>query len=107
MSVVSGARLYPTWSLNETLSANDDEEQDFAARLYSVCLHLLRVLCRKRPTVSALKEELGKLYLWGEAFKNGKLDQALQYSDDVLVNVLDSLGEIGELLLTGMVHRSL
>ncbi len=56
--------------------------------------------------MSALKEEFGKLYLWGEAFRNGKLDRALQYSDDVLVNVLDSLGDIGELLLHGMVHRS-
>ena len=93
---------------------NFEDNQGFATRLYSLCLCLLRYLCRqeqniasKRHRVSTLKEELGRLYLWGEAFKNGKLDRALEYSDDVRGNVLDSLRDIGKLLLRGMIHRSL
>ena len=98
---------------NETFNNNiDDEDQDFAARLYSLCLHLLLSLCQreqnipsKRQKVFELKEELGKLYLWGEAFRSGKLDRALEYSDDVRANVLDSLGDIGKILLRGIIHQ--
>lgn len=91
---------------SETLDNNDDENQDFATRLYTLCLRLLLFLCQreqsipsKRYHVASLKEELGKLYLWGEAFSSGKLDRALEYSDDVRCNVLDSLGDIGKILL--------
>lgn len=99
---------------NETLSDNNDNDNDpgFAARLYSLCLRLLRYLCQqeqnissKRHRVSSLKEELGRLYLWGEAFGNGKLDRALEYSDDVRDNVLDSLKDIAKLLLRGIIHQ--
>lgn len=98
-------------SLNakEGLNNSDPEEQGFASRLYSLCLLLLRQLCRRKESgqlpgasVSSLKEELDKLYLWGEAFGDGELDRALEYSGDVRVNVLDSLRDIGKLLLRGM-----
>ena len=99
-------------AFDKTLKHDDDEDQNFAARLYSLCLHLLLSLCQreqnipsKRQKVSNLKEELGKLYLWGEAFRSGKLDRALEYSDDVRANVLDSLGDIGKILLRGMIHQ--
>ena len=98
---------------NETLGDSDIHDQGFAARLYSLCLRLLRYVCRQeknisseRHGVSSLKEELGKLYLWGEAFGNGKLDRALDYSDDVRNNVLDSLRDIAKLLLRGMIRQS-
>lgn len=100
--------LYSSSGFSETSDDNDDEDQDLATRLYSLCLRLLLFLCRreqnlpsKSHNVSDLKEELGKLYLWGEAFRSGKLDRALEYSDDVRGNVLDSLGDIGEILLRG------
>ena len=77
-------------NFDETLTYNDNEDQDFAARLYSLCLHLILFLCQReedtpsrRQKAPKLKEELGKLYLWGEAFQSGKLDRALGYSDDV------------------------
>lgn len=96
----------------ETSSDNNDSHQGFAARLYSLCLRLLRYLCQqdqndssKRHRVSSLKEELGKLYLWGEAFGNGKLDRALEYSDDVRGNVLESLRDIAKLLLRGIIYQ--
>lgn len=101
---------YSSSGLNETLNANDSEDQDFATRLYSLCLHLLLFLCQREQNVPSkkskaanLKEELGKLYLWGEAFRSGKLDRALEYSNDVRGNVLDSLGGIGKILLRGMI----
>ena len=108
------AHPYASLGRDETLGDSDDDDQGFAARLYSLCLRLLRCLCRqeknipsKRHRAFTLKEELGRLYLWGEAFGNGKLDRALEYSDDVRRNVLDSLGDIGKLLLRGMIHRPL
>ena len=97
---------------NEALDYSSDNDQDFAARLYSLCLRLLRYLCQqernissKKHRVSSLKEELGRLYLWGEAFGNGKLDRALEYSDDVRGNVLDSFRDIAKLLLRGNIHQ--
>ena len=98
--------------LNGTLCDNDHDDQGVATRLYSLCLRLLRFLCRhkqnissRRNRVSLLKEELGRLYLWGEAFEDGKLDRALEYSDDVRDNVLDSLRDVGKILLRGTVHQ--
>lgn len=97
---------------DETSSDNNDNDQGFAARLYSLCLRLLRYLCQqeqidspKRSRVSGLKEELGRLYLWGEAFGNGKLDRALEYSDDVRGSVLESLMDIAKLLLRGTIYQ--
>ncbi len=88
--------------------ANSEDDQGIAARLYSLCLRVLRQMCRQEQyqsssgnSISMLKEELGKLYLWGEAFRDGKLDRALEYSDEVRSNVLESLGDIGRLLLRG------
>lgn len=99
---------YSSSGVNETLNDNDSEDQDFATRLYSLCLHLLLFLCQREQNVPSkkskaanLKEELGKLYLW--AFRSGKLDRALEYSNDVRGNVLDSLGGIGKILLRGMI----
>ena len=103
---------YSSSGFSETLNDKDDEDQGFATRLYSLCLCLFLFLCQreqnipsKRHKVPNLKEELGKLYLWGEAFRDGKLDRALEYSDDVRRNVLDSLGSIGKILLRGMIHQ--
>ena len=92
------------------ISANTKNDLGIAARLYSLCLHVLRQVCRqgKRGSssengTSMLKDELGKLYLWGQAFGDDKLDRALEYSDEVRGNVLESLGDIGRLLLRGII----
>ena len=91
--------------------ANGEEDPGIATRLYTLCLYVLRQICRQEQCkslsangISTLKEELGKLYLWGEAFKNGKLDRALEYSDEVRDTVLESLGDIGRILLRGKVY---
>jgi hypothetical protein len=83
-------------------------EEGLASQLYSLCRSTLRDLCVKKeciPTRSAqsvlLQEELTKLYLWGESFGPGELDIALEYSDDTRYSVLDTLGDVGRLLLRG------
>lgn len=53
------------------------------------------------PQSLLLREELTKLYLWGESFGPGELDIALEYSDDTRYSVLDTLGDVGRLLLRG------
>ena len=90
--------------------ANTKNDLGIAARLYSLCLHVLRQVCCQRERGSAsgngtsmLKEELGKLYLWGQAFGDDKLDRALEYSDEVRGNVLESLEDIARLLLRGII----
>ena len=92
------------------ISANTNDDLGIAARLYSLCLLVLRQICRQGERGSStgngstmLKEELGKLYLWGQAFGDGKLDRALEYSDEVRSNILESLGDIGGLLLRGKI----
>lgn len=89
-------------------SVNFEEDQGFAARLYWACLRVLGHLCGQakdrlsstlRPLL--LKEELGKLYLWGESFGLGELDDALDHADDLRNIVLNLLGDVGRSLLRG------
>lgn len=76
-----------------------------ASRLYLLCQSTLRQFyLAGRHTLSreeraCLREELGKFYLWGEAFAEGQLDKALEYSEDVQREVLDSLGSVGTTLV--------
>ena len=89
-------------------SNSDQNNEGIAARLYSLCLWGLREIYRQeeaKPSLEkktyALKEELGQFYLWGEGLGGGRLDKAIEYSDDVRCDVLDSLGEIARLLRKG------
>ena len=82
--------------------------QGLATRLYQLSRDGLQQLCRQnrtaprlKSTLSALREELGKLYLWGEAFENGKLDKALELSDDLRDTVLEFLCAIGDSIIRG------
>ena len=84
------------------------EDEGFAARLYTRCLYVFRYLCGlKAKTASgimrslALREELGKLYLWGQTFAAGEFDRALEQADDLRETVLKLLGDIGQLVLRG------
>ncbi len=87
------------------------EDYGFAARLHTACLRIFKLVshytCRvsifqKEATQAAnVKEELGRLYLWGESFPDGDLDRALEQSDEIRNNVLDLLRGIGETLIRG------
>ena len=82
-------------------------EQGLATRLHLFCLHLLRCMYeRERDSTSrsqavTLKRELGRLYLWGESFADGRLDRALEQSDGLRDTILGLLCAIGELLIRG------
>lgn len=88
---------------------HDEDEEGFAAQLYSMCRSVLRDLCLQdqglpssgSPRSLLLREELAKLYLWGHSFGPGELDIALDYSDDARYLVLDALTDIGRSLLHG------
>lgn len=91
-------------------SAYGKDEEGLAAQLYSLCRRVLRDLCSQkqdlpstRPHSLLLREELTKLYLWGQSFGPGELDIALEHSDDARYIVLDALGEIGRSLLRGKI----
>ncbi len=90
------------------VTTKETEDEGFAARLYTCCLYVFRYLCEQEAKIAstrtrslALKEELGKLYLWGQAFGAGELDRALEQSDDLRETVLKLLGDIGQLVLRG------
>ena len=104
-------------ALDEVGSAPADVEPDsqeydqglgLATRLYQLGRQGLQQLCRQDRCVprlsssqSALREELGRLYLWGEAFEDGKLDKALEQSEDLRDTVLEFLCAIGDSIIRG------
>ena len=89
-----------------------DREEGFVSRFYSTCLREFQRLCRQEQKGYAhgsrfylLKEELDKLYMWGESFGPGELDKALDESEELRDNVLDLLVNLGELLICGKASR--
>ena len=91
-----------------------DREEGFASQFYSTCLQGFKQLCRQELEGYArgaqsylLREELGKLYLWGESFNPGELDKALDEYEDLRDNVLDLLVNLGELVIRGKTSREL
>lgn len=91
-----------------------DREEGFASRFYSTCLREFQRLCRKEQKGHAhgsrsylLKEELDKLYMWGESFGPGELDTALDESEELRDNVLDLLVNFADLLICGKVSKAL
>ena len=89
-------------------SDHDNYNQGLATRLYRLGRQGLQNLCRQKKNIpqldssqSALREELGKLYLWGEAFENGDLDKALEQSEDLRNTVLEFLCAIGYSIIRG------
>lgn len=91
---------------------HDEDEEGFAAQLYSLCRIVLGGFCSQEHGSSSrrlqsvlLREELAKLYLWGQSFAPGELDTAVDYSDDVRYLVLDALGDIGRSLLRGKISE--
>ena len=87
---------------------HQEYDQGLATRLYQLGRQGLQQLCRQEGYIprlnssqSALREELGRLYLWGEAFENGKLDKALEQSEDLRDTVLEFLCAIGDSIIRG------
>lgn len=104
--------IAPDEGFGYTTAEVDPDQNDYsdglATRLYLLSREGLQRLCRRNKESSPLesplsrpKEELGKLYLWGEAFENGKLDKALELSEDLRDTVLDLLCAIGGIIVRG------
>ena len=74
-----------------------------AMKLYCMCLDIIQGICQQRSSIRGptelLREELGKLYLWGESFGPGQLDKALNHAEDLRTVVIKALQQIGKLLL--------
>ena len=91
---------------NAGAPASNGVDQEFAGCLYQLCLRALQDFCHQqrdqrtsKSRLDALRECLGRFYLWGEPFGVGKLDKALRQSDELRDSVLERLGYIGKLLL--------
>ena len=92
----------------DEISSKIENDQGIAARLYMTCLQVLRVICLKgtksmplESRLKALKEELGKLYLWGQPFRREELDYILEQSEDLRASVFALLSGIGTSILQG------
>ena len=82
-----------------------------ATRFHKACLRVFKLFLQHLPVLSTFrmdadqtasaKEELGRLYLWGESFGDGCLDKALEQSDEIRDNVFELFRGIGGTLLRG------
>jgi len=81
----------------------------FAWSLYDRNLHLLKELIPiiaeasvspPNRSLKSLKESLGNLFLWGDGFRDGKMERVLDESDDLRETVMTSLVGIGRLLIS-------
>ena len=98
------------WLASGILESGDAMNGDgLAMKLYSTCLDILQDLCHERDSSNTrfaltgptglLREELGKLYLWGESFGPGQLDKTLNHAEDLRLVVIKALRQIGNLLI--------
>ena len=85
----------------------DGDELGFVERLFRTCLHLFEEIWLELSALSPsprctrdgyLVEGLGKFYLWGESFKEGTLDNALEQSEELREDVLKLICRIGSIL---------
>lgn len=86
------------------------KDERLVSDLHICCIRVLYE-CRQSPAVisSSFKdldcdlvdEQLGRLFLWGQGFKPEKLEDALDQSNELREMVLESLCEIGKLIIQG------
>jgi hypothetical protein len=82
----------------------------FAWALYEILLKVLSILVPlKSPNLSKrnarrLKELLGKFFLWGDGFRDGRLESILYESDDLKETVVRQLIGIGNAIITSEYH---
>lgn len=80
---------------------------DGAVSLYKECLTYFSALSRSNFTVydrarrTVMQESLGKLFLWGEDFQDGKLALVLTHSIDLRDSVLRLLVALTSALIKG------
>lgn len=80
----------------------------FAWNLYQQTLNLFAKLLplipggnnRRQPKI-VLKETLGKFFLWGDGFSDGRLEAVLEESEDLKASIISELAAIGRILISG------
>ena len=81
-------------------------EAGFAWNLYDYSLKLLSIIIplngsrASKKDARCLKELLGKLFLWGDGFGDGRLESVLDESDDLKESVMSQLTGIGNTLIS-------
>jgi len=106
------------WIDGATIHRSGDGEEDgsssgFAWTLYDLDLRILTKLVPifsndfhriSRKDVRNLKQSLGDLFLWGDGFRDGRLEEVVEESDDLEETLVSSLVRIGRLLISGELH---
>jgi hypothetical protein len=102
---IDGATIHRSTEFEEREGAT----AGFAWSLHDLNLELLTKLIPivsrdistiSRKDVKALKQSLGNLFLWGDGFRDGRLESVLEESDDLKETVVSSLVGIGRLLIS-------
>ena len=102
-------------TIQKSSSALGDDPCDGAATGFAWNLfdHVLRLFSIITPLASngataiskkgtrSLKESLGKLFLWGDSFRDGRLEIVLDASDEIKESVLSTLATVGRILIQG------
>jgi hypothetical protein len=102
------------WIDGSTVYRSGDAEDEgaaagFAWTLYDLDLKLLTrlipIASRDLPTISrkdinTLKQSLGNLFLWGDGFRDGMLENVMEESDDLKETLVDLLVRIARLLIS-------
>jgi hypothetical protein len=98
----------------QTTAENGDGEASedstgFAWDLYHHTLELFSLLiplilarpglCNNREHEKSLKGSLGRLFLWGDGFRGGKLETVLHESENLRESIIESLAAIAKILL--------
>lgn len=113
-----GSRAYvEQWLSRDLVQIGDDHDPetdgDFVTSFYQGCLGFFVELCRTLSTsespsgfsqveIQSLKEELGRLFLWGEGFSGETLGKIFEYAEHMKPTVLEFLAGVGKLLTRSM-----
>ena len=93
------------------MAAQVMDSDGVAEGLYVNTLALLTILVDhsrkvKSKSEESLGKELGRLFLWGEGFRNGKLDMILKSYPDLRLSILRSLTTLSRFILRGETNAS-
>ena len=93
----------------QRLPQENHVDPSFARELYDACIRFFTAVVQaisklgndniEKHQLGKLKEELGRLYLWGSDYGDGKLACVLAQSDELRDDVLELLSGISRLLV--------
>ena len=101
---IDGASIHRSGDAGE-----DGAASGFAWILYDLDLKILTelvpvllnaFLTSSRKDIKALKQALGDLFLWGDGFRDGRLEKVVEESEDLEETLVSSLVGLGKLLVS-------